>query len=90
MFKLRRKKALVRKAFPLPYTALNEMGDADYRGQPTFCCPCGCEWFIMCVQFDVDERLPGFYLTDGLCAACGSLVTLPTPVDGEKHDENYC
>lgn len=84
----RRKKALVRKGFPLPYTTLNDMGDADYRGQPTFICPCGCEWFIMCAVFDIDERLPGFYLTDGLCASCGSLVTLPTPVDGDDYDED--
>jgi len=83
MFRLKRKKSLVNKAFPLPYTALNEMGEADYRGQPTFMCACGCECIIMCTVFDTDERLPGFYLTDGLCASCGALVTLPTPVDSE-------
>lgn len=87
MFKLRRKKPLVNKAFPLPYTTLNEVGEADYRGQPTFMCACGCEWFIMCTIFDADTRLPGFYLLDGLCAACGALVTLPTPADGEEDDD---
>ena len=78
-----RKKVLVRKAFPMPFTTLNEQGDADYRGEPTFVCPCGCDLFIMCTRFDMVERLPSFYLIDGLCAACGSLVTLPTPVDVE-------
>jgi hypothetical protein len=54
---------------------------ADYRGLPAFQCPCGCDLFNIVARFDEETRLPGFYLTAGLCWSCGSLVTVPTPVD---------
>jgi hypothetical protein len=50
-------------------------------------CPCGCEWLVMCFSYDPVERLPGFYLLDGMCAACGALLTLATPLDGGEYDE---
>ena len=56
---------------------------ADYRGIPSFQCPCGSDLFNIVARFDEETRLPGFYLTDGLCWECGSLVTVPTPVDEE-------
>ena len=37
--------------------------------------------FAMLAVFDEDTRLPGFFLTDGLCVSCNSLVRLPTPID---------
>ena len=37
--------------------------------------------FTIAAKFDPDTRLPGFYLVDGMCVACGSLATMPTPID---------
>ena len=54
----------------------------DLRGTPLEVCPCGCDIFVMLGGF-IDGEL-GFYFTDGECAGCGSMVTLPTPVDGEE------
>ena len=79
---LRRKPRAVRE-FPLPFSVLNEPGKYDYRGIPTLSCPCGCDWVLMCAIFDPDSREPGMYMLDGLCVSCGSLLTLPTPIDEE-------
>lgn len=49
----------------------------DLRGQPTEVCACGSDIFIMLGGF-MDSEL-AFYFTDGECAGCGSMVTLPTP-----------
>lgn len=58
----------------------------DLRGNPIGdICVCGCDIFIMLGGF-VDGEI-GFYFTDGECAGCGSMVTLPTPVDG---DDDAC
>lgn len=54
----------------------------DLRGKPTEVCPCGCDVFIMLGGF-IDSEL-AFYFTDGECASCGSMVTLPTP-SGEDY-----
>ena len=54
---------------------------ADFTGIPTAVCPCGYSMFLACVQFDEVEKTIEFYLLDGVCALCGSLVTLPTPED---------
>lgn len=54
---------------------------ADYRGVPTYACPCGCNMFFMLAAFDTDTALPGYYVLDGLCMRCHSLVTLPCPTD---------
>lgn len=54
----------------------------DLRGNPIGdVCVCGCDVFVMLGGF-VDGEI-GFYFTDGECAGCGSMVTLPTPVDNE-------
>jgi hypothetical protein len=50
-------------------------------------CPCGCEFLVMCFSYDPVERLPGFYLLDGMCAACGALLTLATPLERGEYDE---
>ncbi len=64
-----------------PFHALEDGPTGDYRGQPTFCCPCGSDLVVMVARFDPDTRLPGMYLLDGMCAACGALLTLPTEID---------
>ena len=56
---------------------------SDYRGFPTFQCPCGCDLFSIIARFDTETRLPGYYLTDGACVKCGAMVTVPCPVDEE-------
>ena len=66
---------------PLPFMALEEPGTADYRGMPTYVCPCGNDLFLMAVKFD-ESQLPAFYILDAMCASCGALVTLPCPADG--------
>jgi len=75
-------KPLSDKAFlGVPFESLTEWDAPDYRGFPTFQCPCGYNMFVMCATFDEDTRLPVFYLLDGRCAACGAWVTLPTEID---------
>jgi len=54
----------------------------DLRGEPTEVCACGCDVFLMLGGF-VDSEL-AFYFTDGECASCGSMLTLPTP-SGEDY-----
>lgn len=84
MFRWIRQKPLQNKAFAvigMPFDALMETDAPDYRGIPTLQCPCGYSLFIICASFDDDTRLPGFYLLDGRCAACGAWVTLPTEID---------
>lgn len=52
----------------------------DLRGNPIGdVCVCGCEFFVMLGGF-VDGEM-SFYFLDGECAGCGSMVTLPTPID---------
>ena len=52
----------------------------DLRGNPIgdFCL-CGSELFTAIVAFEHGEI--AFYFLDGECVDCGSLVTLPTPID---------
>ena len=40
---------------------------------------CGSELFTVIVAFEAGEI--AFYFLDGECVNCGSLVTLPTPID---------
>lgn len=42
-----------------------------------------CAVFVMITAFDEETRLPGWYALDGWCFECGTLVTLPTPIDEE-------
>lgn len=52
----------------------------DLRGNPIGdVCVCGSELFTAIVAFDHGEI--AFYFLDGECVNCGSLVTLPTPID---------
>ena len=58
----------------------------DLRGNPIGdICVCGSDVFVLLGGF-VDGEI-AFYFTDGECASCGSMVTLPTPVDGD--DDAY-
>jgi hypothetical protein len=77
----KRKKPLKNKGFPAPFDGLEEPTQSDFRGIPTMECPCGCDWLVMVFRYDPETRLPGLLLLDGLCAACGALLTLATPVD---------
>ena len=53
----------------------------DLRGAPIGdICMCGNELFHALVAFEDGEI--SFYFLDGECASCGSMVTLPTPLDG--------
>ena len=72
-----------------PFQALSADPAGDYRGSPTFACPCGCNMLLMAAVFDQETRLPGMYLLDAMCVRCGSLVTIPTPVD-EGADDGVC
>ena len=52
----------------------------DARGVPTHACPnCGCRIFKVKAIFD-DWDI-AMWFTEGSCADCGTLVTVPTPVD---------
>lgn len=79
-------KPLIFNDFSAPFSGLAEPPTADFRGMSSTTCPCGCDFLIICTRFDPETRLPGFYLLDARCAACGSWITAPTPVDGELDD----
>lgn len=72
-----------------PFHALEDPIRADYRGIPTHECPCGSNWILMCAVFDPDTKLPGFYMLDGMCASCGALLTIATPVDEWSIDAEF-
>jgi hypothetical protein len=58
----------------------------DLTGTPTRACPlCGHTFFKIKAHFD-DAYEIAFYDLTGECDDCGSLVTVPTPID---HPE-YC
>jgi hypothetical protein len=79
----RRKRPRLNPMIPALFGALVRGDGTDYRGMPSLVCPCGCNTFIACVSFS-EERIVGAYLCDGVCASCGSLVSLPTPIDYEE------
>ena len=57
----------------------------DLRGHPIGdICVCGSELFTAIVAFEMGEIC--FYFLDGECVDCGSLVTLPTPIDDHGMD----
>ncbi len=83
---LKRKKLLPDNDFwahPLPW--VRHLGGAeeraDYRGMPTYVCPCGYDMFLIATRFD-ETQLPAWYLLDGVCVSCGALVTVPCPSNG--------
>jgi hypothetical protein len=49
-------------------------------------CLCGSRLFTAVVAFEAGEIV--FYFLDGECVDCGSLVTLPTPMDDIEMDCN--
>lgn len=51
----------------------------DYRGIPTHACPCGSRIFKVGCMFEDGEI--SLWFTNGECAECGALITVPTPVD---------
>lgn len=54
----------------------------DARGIPTAICPqCSGKYFKITVQFDPTDYEIGLYFLDGECAGCGTLITVPTPLD---------
>ena len=81
----KRQKPLKNKGFshPLPWIEYLQYDDdcADYRGVPTYVCPCGRDTFLIVARFD-ETQLPAWYLLDGVCASCGAIVTVPCPSDG--------
>jgi hypothetical protein len=82
---LRREKPLEINNFSHPLPWMQHLGEpedrADYRGTPTYVCPCGSDMFLIAARFD-DTQLPAWYLLDGVCAHCGALVSVPCPADG--------
>ena len=82
----KRKKPLGNKGFshPLPWMhhLLSIENRSDYRGVPTYVCPCGYDMFLIAAIFDGETQEPGMYMLDGVCAHCGALVTVPCPADG--------
>ena len=79
----KRKRTPINPMIPTLFGALVREGGSDYRGMPSTVCPCGYDMFIACVSFD-DDRTVSSYILDGVCAACGSLASLPTPIDYEE------
>ena len=60
----------------------------DARGIPTATCPeCGSQYIKAIVQFDPKDYEIGLYFLDGECSICGTLLTLPTPLDKIKEKE---
>lgn len=62
----------------------------DARGLPTPQCPsCYGVLFKVIVQFDPTDYEIGLYLLDAECAKCGTLVTVPTPIDHPDFKEKF-
>lgn len=61
-----------------------ESANLDYRGIPTALCPCGSQFINIQAIVDPETYEIGFYLTEGTCAVCGSLLTVATPADKES------
>lgn len=54
----------------------------DARGIPTCICPnCNHDILKVLVKFDPIDYEIGLYMLDGECAKCGTLITIPTPID---------
>lgn len=80
--------ALFRQAGPPnhPFHEVTPTG-LDYRGVPTAECPCGGRTFYTVTWMDDDYLVAG-YLTDGLCAMCGALLTIATEIDHPTYERN--
>ena len=80
---------------PLPWMQylLHAPYTSDYRGIPTYVCPCGSDMFLIAAIFDGETQEPGMYLLDGGCMVCGAIVSVPCPADGpdplEANDDMY-
>ena len=58
------------------------------RGIPTCQCPtCDGVLFKIVVQFDPTDYEIGLYMLDGECVKCGTLITVPTPLDMPRRDK---
>jgi hypothetical protein len=56
----------------------------DASGLPTAECPnCASALFKTAMSFDPDTYKVAMYFLEGECVNCGTLVTLPTPLDKE-------
>jgi len=87
--RLLRKRTARNTQHPLPFfNMLSDPNRADYRGVPTYVCPCGYDMFLIAAVFDGDTQEPGMYMLDGVCTHCGALVTVPCPADGPDPLEN--
>jgi rRNA maturation protein Nop10 len=54
----------------------------DLTGIPSTCCiNCGSKVILVKVVFDPEDYEIGMYFLDGKCNECGSLMTVPTPID---------
>lgn len=52
------------------------------RGIPTANCPqCGHDLLKVYIKIDPSDYELGLYGLDGECAACGTLITVATPID---------
>ncbi len=56
--------------------------NVDLRGIPSPCCPiCNSKIILVKVMFDPEDYEIGMYYLDGQCNQCGTLITVPTPLD---------
>ena len=71
------------RAWRKPQSGLPEPFGADLRGVgPIHVCTCGSQVFNIMASFDDYELV--WYFLDGTCANCGSLVTVPCPIDRDE------
>ena len=71
-----------------PFEFLTIPPGVDARGVPTRACPsCGCEQFYAVIWLDEAYVVAG-YITDGVCAACGDMVTIATEIDHPDYERN--
>jgi uncharacterized OB-fold protein len=52
----------------------------DARGLPTHACP-SCGHLVFQIKAMFEDYDISLWFTDGVCDDCGTLVTVPTPVD---------
>jgi predicted RNA-binding Zn-ribbon protein involved in translation (DUF1610 family) len=56
----------------------------DARGVPTHACP-NCGHLIFRIKAMFDNNDISLWFVDGECDDCGTLLTVPTPVDGVEY-----
>lgn len=65
---------------------LMQTNTLDYSLNEWTACVCGCDWILVPLSFNDDDRAINSYGTHGWCSACGAYLRVPAPL---KEREDY-